>query len=136
MHVGVDQGSGLIRSMLATPANVNDTVVADALVRGDERAVLADGAYHTHRRARALKAAGIKPRLMLRANKHHALPARHKLYNRLIARQRAAVETTFATLKHRMRLSTIRYRGLARATGQLLLAAIAFNLRRWAALTA
>jgi IS5 family transposase len=27
-HVGVDQGSGLIRSILTTPANVNDTVPA------------------------------------------------------------------------------------------------------------
>ena len=31
-HVGVDEGSGLIRSLIATPANVNDTVPADALI--------------------------------------------------------------------------------------------------------
>ena len=47
----------------------------------------------------------------------------------------AAVETTFATLKRRMHLTTIRYVGLAKASGQVLLAAIAFNIRRWAALT-
>lgn len=135
MHVGVDQGSGLIRSVLTTPANVNDTVPADALVRGDERAVLADGAYHTHARAAGLKVRGIKARLMRRANRHHpVLPHRLKLYNRLISRQRAAVETTFATLKQRMKLTRIRYRGLVKASGQLLLAAIAFNLRRWAAI--
>src|SRR5690606_34470693 len=58
-HVGVDEGSGLIRSVLATPANVNDTVPADGLIRGDERAVLGDAAYHTHARAAALKARGI-----------------------------------------------------------------------------
>jgi IS5 family transposase len=34
--------------VLTTPANVNDTVPADALVRGDERAVWGDAAYHTH----------------------------------------------------------------------------------------
>jgi transposase, IS5 family len=44
------------------------------------------------------------------------------------------VETTFATLKHRMGLTVIRYRGLLKATAQITLAAIAFNLRRWAAL--
>src|SRR3981189_2333905 len=55
-HVGVDQGSGLIRSVITTPANVNDTVPADALIRGDERAVWADAAYDTHSRRARLKA--------------------------------------------------------------------------------
>lgn len=134
-HVGVDEGSGLIRAVLTTPANVNDTVPADLLIRGDERVVWGDGAYHTHARQARLEQAGVRARLARRANKHHALPARLKLYNRLIARRRAAVETTFATLKNRMRLTRIRYRGLAKAGAQITLAAIAFNLRRWAAIT-
>lgn len=134
-HVGVDEGSGIIRSVLTTPANVNDTVVADALLRGDEKAVWGDAAYHTHAREAALKARGVKPRLMRRANKHHPeLPPRLKRYNRLIARRRAAVETTFATLKNRMRLQRIRYIGLVKAAAQVTLAAMAFNLRRWARL--
>lgn len=136
-HVGVDQVSGLIRTVITTPANVNDTVVADALICGDERAVLADAAYHTHARERALKAQAIKPRLMRRPNKHHPkLPPRLERLNKLIARRRAAVETTFATLKRRMGLGVIRYRGLAKAAGQVLIAAMAFNLRRWVTLTA
>jgi IS5 family transposase len=135
-HVGVDQGSGLIRAVVTTPANVNDTVAADALILGDEKAVIADTAYHSHAREKALKARGIKPRLMRRANKHHPeLPPRLKRLNRLIARRRAPVETTFATLKRRMGLRVIRYRGLAKASGQVMIAAIAFNLRRWAALS-
>ncbi|MER9550490.1 transposase, partial [Mesorhizobium sp. M0322] len=82
-----------------------------------------------------LRERGIKPRLMRRANKHHPhLPARLKHFNRLIARQRFAVETTFATLKNRMRLCAIRYRGLAKAAGQILIAAMAFNMRRWVTL--
>lgn len=135
-HVAVDQGSGLIRAVVTTPANVNDTVPADLLIQGDEAAVLADAAYHTHAREAALKARGIKPRLMRRPNKNHPkLPPRLQHYNRLIARQRWAVETTFATLKRRMGLATIRYRGLAKATGQVLLASIAFNMRRWVTLS-
>ena len=134
-HVGVDEGSGLIHSVLTTPANVNDTTPADRLIRGDEQRVWADAAYHTHARERRLKASGIKPRLMRRANKHHDLPERLKRYNLLIARRRAAVETTFATLKNRMKLTRIRYRGLTKASAQVTLAAIAFNLRRWAVLT-
>src|SRR5665213_1794199 len=96
-----------------------------------------DAAYHTHARERALKAGGIKPRLMRRPNKHHPkLPARLARYNRLIGRRRAAVETTFATFKRRMGLTCIRYIGLAKASGQILLAAMAFNMRRWAIITA
>jgi IS5 family transposase len=136
MHVGVDEGSGLIRSLITTPANVNDTVPADALIRGDELSVWADAAYDTHARRARLAAEGRKPRIMRRPNKHHPkLPPRLARYNRLIARRRAAVETTFATLKQRIRLTAIRYVGLAKASGQLTMAAIAFNLRRWAAIT-
>jgi IS5 family transposase len=136
-HVGVDEGSGLIRAVLTTPANVNDTTPADALIRGDEAAVWADAAYDTHARRARLKAEGKKPRIARRPNRHHPeLPPRLKRYNLLIARRRAQVETTFATLKRRMRLTCIRYVGLIKATGQVLLAAIAFNMRRWATIAA
>jgi transposase, IS5 family len=136
-HMGVDEGSGLIRAVLTTPANVNDTTPADQLIRGDEAVVWADAAYDTHARRARLKAQGKKPRIARRPNKHHPdLPARLKRYNRLIARRRAAVETTFATLKNRMRLTCIRYVGLIKASAQVLLAAIAFNMRRWAAIAA
>jgi IS5 family transposase len=134
-HVGVDETSGLIRSVITTPANVNDTTPADGLIRGDEAVVWGDGAYHTHARERSLKERGIKPRLARRANKHHPeLPRHLKRYNKLIARRRAAVETTFATWKRRMGLTAIRYTGLTKAAAQVLLVAMAFNLRRWAAL--
>jgi transposase, IS5 family len=97
---------------------------------------VADAAYDTHSRRARLKAEGKKPRIVRRPNKHHPeLPPRLQRYNRLIAGGRAAVETTFATLKNRIRLQAIRY-GLAKAEAQVLLAAMAFNMRRWAAITA
>jgi IS5 family transposase len=121
--------------VVTTAANVNDTVEADRLICGDEAQVLADAAYHTKARELALKERGIKARLMRRPNKHHPqLPARLKRLNWLIARQRFAVETTFATWKNRMGFNVIRYRGLTKATGQVLLAAMAFNMRRWVTL--
>lgn len=136
-HMGVDEGSGLIRSVITTPANVNDTVPADGLIRGDEKAVWADGAYDTKARRARLRAEGCKARIAHRPNKHHPeLPPRLKRYNRLIARRRAAIETTFATLKCRMKLRVIRYVGLVKASAQVLMAAIAFNMRRWAAIAA
>lgn len=133
-HVAVDQGSGLIRKVITTPANVNDTTPADLLICGDERAVLADAAYHTYAREAALKDQGIKCRLMRRPNQYHPLSPRLQKLNTLISRQRSAVETTFATLKRRMRLAAIRYVGHLKAEAQVTLAAIAFNMRRWAAI--
>ncbi len=62
-HLAVDQGSLLVRGALLTPANVNDTEPADALIQGDERAVYADKAYDSHARSARLKAAGIKNRI-------------------------------------------------------------------------
>ena len=55
LHVGVDQGSGLIRSRKLTPAKVYESEVADELVQGDEGAVYADKAYEKHSRRAALK---------------------------------------------------------------------------------
>ena len=91
-----------------------------------------DAAYQTHARVAALKGRGVKARLAVRPHKTDpVLPPRLKRYNRLIARRRAGVETTFATLKRRMGLTAIRWVGLAKAAAQVLWAAVAFNLRRW-----
>ena len=109
---------------------------ADQLIRGDEAEVLGDGAYHTHARERMLKARGQACLLMRRANKHHALSEDHKAFNRAVSKRRWAVETTFATLKRWMGLKTIRYIGMPRAAGQIVMAALAFNLKRWAVLAA
>jgi IS5 family transposase len=39
LHVGVDEGSGLIRKAVLTPARVQDNEMAEALICGDEAAV-------------------------------------------------------------------------------------------------
>lgn len=136
-HLGVDQGSGLIRSRTLTPAKTAESEVADALILGDERAVYADKAYCKHARRAALKARGVKDRIQHRRNKHQpALDRWRTLRNTLIGRVRGAVERTFSTLKGRYGLARMRYRGLAAAGFHLDLIAIAFNLRTAAAKSA
>ena len=49
-HVAVDEGSGLVREAVMTPADVHDSVPADGLVQGDEGAVYADKAYDSEAR--------------------------------------------------------------------------------------
>lgn len=133
-HVGVDQGSGLIRSRLLTPAKTYESEVADALVLGDEKAVYADKAYEKRARREALRARGIKDRIQHRRNRHQkALPHWQQVRNILIGRVRSAVERTFSVLKGRYGFARMRYRGMKANAFHLDLLAIAFNLRTAAA---
>jgi IS5 family transposase len=134
-HVAVDQGSGLIRHCILTPAKTSESEVADTLIRGDERAVYGDKAYESKVRRRALKARGIKDRILHRSHKHQTgLPHWHRRRNFLIAPIRAAVERIFGTLKRCYGYTRVRYCSLAANLTQLRLLAIAYNLRRAAAL--
>jgi IS5 family transposase len=131
LHVGVDQGSGLIRSRGLTPAKVYESEVADDLVLGDERSVYADKAYEKHSRRAALRARGIKDRIQHRRSRmQRELPHWQSVRNKLIGRIRSAVERTFSVLKGRYRLARLRYRGLAANALHVDLVAIAYNLDR------
>jgi IS5 family transposase len=133
-HVGLDQGSAIIRRSKLTDAAVNDTVPADELICGDEEAVYADQAYDKHERRSELARRGIKPRLMFRPNKHHPLTERQKRFNDAVGRRRAPVEQVFARLKCVYGWARVRYLGLARNEAHLHLLCLAMNLKRWAAL--
>jgi transposase, IS5 family len=136
VHIGADKGSAIIRRALLTPANVNDTVPADGLYCGDEKAVYADQAYSTKARTAKLKAAGIKDRTMSRPNKHRPLTERQRTRNKAIGKRRGPVEQVFARLKGLYRWARVRYRGLVANEAHLLLICSAMNLRRMAVLTA
>ena len=131
LHVGVDQGSGLIRRMALTPAHVNESLVADSLICGDEAAVYADKGYENkHRRAR-LKARGCKDRIMHRSHKHQSgLPRWQKARNALIARRRAPVEAVFGTLKRLHGRARMRFMAFAANLADALRQVTVYNLRR------
>ena len=130
-HIGVDCGSRLIRSAVLTAANVNDTVPADQLVCGDEGAVYADKAYAKRARREWLKGLGIKPRIMHKSwGGGPQLSLWQKRHNALIAPVRAAVEGVFATLKRWLGYEEVRYRGLPKNTAELMMLALAYNMRR------
>lgn len=129
-HVGVDQGSGLIRTRLLTPAKTYESEVAEALITGDEKAVYADKAYEQRARRETLKRRGVRDRIQHRRTKHQkALPHWQQVRNILIGRVRGAVERTFSLLKRCYGLRRMRYRGLKANAFHLDLITIAFNLR-------
>jgi len=131
LHIGVDQGSGLIRSRQLTPAKVYESQVADDLIMGDERAIYADKAYEKKARRQALKARRVKDRIQHRRHKSMpVMPHWLTVRNKLIGRVRSAVERTFSVLKGRYGLTRMRYQGLIANAFHLDLVMIAYNLNR------
>jgi IS5 family transposase len=134
VHVAMDWQSRIIRRIAFTPANVNESAAADSLICGDERAVYADKAYDSRDRTERLKAMGIENAIMRRGHPSRKLTADEHRRNERIAKIRGAIEPWFALFKNVHGLARARYRGLARNTTAVLIAAIAMNLKRWAAM--
>jgi transposase, IS5 family len=133
-HAAVDEGSGLVREAVMTPADVHDSVPADDLVQGDEEAVYADKAYDSEARRAGLRARGIEPRIMHEARRNRPLKPWQVAFNEAAAPIRAGVERLFATVKRVYGYRRVRYLGLARNDVQLQALCAAINLRRAPAL--
>ena len=129
-HVGVDKDSGIIRKAEMTQAKVNDHEVFDELLSGDEKAVYADKAYYDRKRAKELKAKGIKNGIMKKATRGKPLSDDDKKRNKQISKIRAQVERPFAIIKSKWGHARARYVGLFRNKVHLLLISMAYNLRR------
>jgi IS5 family transposase len=138
-HVAVDLGSDLVREAVLTGAEVppgrpsvsGDSLVADALVQGDEAAVFmgdrrsARGhkADDSPPRRAALAEAGLTDGIMHRAHARCPQAPWQRWMNRALAPIRGQVERSYGWRR-------VRYRGLARNTAHLHLLCTAMNLRR------
>jgi IS5 family transposase len=134
LHAAMDKTSRIIRRLAFTPANVNESTVADRLVCGDEKIVYADKAYDSRARRQHLKDRAIKNGIMRRGHPNRALTQAEVRRNARIAKHRAPIEPLFSLFKHVYGFARARYRGLARNATAVTLAAIAINLKRWAAM--
>jgi IS5 family transposase len=135
-HLAVDQGSGLVRRAILTPANVSDKAPFLDLVQGDEQTVYADKGYDGWWYRQELGLRGIADGIMAGDYWRRPLDAAGRARNRAIAPLRAPVERSFAVLKRWYGYRRVRYRSLVRNALQLQLLALALNLRRALALTA
>ena len=104
----------MVRAAVMTPADVHDSVPADGLVQGDERAVYADKAYDGERRRAGLRERGIEPRIMHKARRNRPLKPWQMAFNKAVAPIRAGVERLFATMKRTYGHRRVRYLGVAR----------------------
>ena len=134
-HLGVDQGSNLVRRVVVTSARVYESQVADDLICGDERAVYGDRAYPLKARRARLKSLGIKDRIMHRADKHHPkITGWRARWNDLVARRRAPVEAVFSAMKRLYGLARARSSCLTYVAADVFVFATIYNLRRAAIL--
>jgi IS5 family transposase len=129
-HIGMDAGSGLVRTQTLTPANVQEVSAAQGLIAGDEGEVLADRGYDAHALHEYLAARGIGDGIMRRARTNRPLSPDEVARNHAIAPRRRPVEKVFGTLKRIYGLRRLPYFNRERNAVCLAFALIAYNLRR------
>ena len=128
-HAAADEGSGIIRQLVTTSAQIHDSQACDALVQGDEGAVYADKAYDDARRRKRLKDQGIAPRILYKAGRNRPLRPWQKSFNKVMSVIRAPVERSFSAMKGPFGFARCRYIGLARNDVHVQLFGCAFNLK-------
>lgn len=130
LHVAVDAGSGLVRGLAVTSANVQEVTVAPALLAYADGLLLGDRGYDSDRLRGLAAQRGLEDGLM-RRRRGRKLTAAEVERNHALSLKRRAVEALFGTMKRSYRLGRMRAFTLLRNAIDLTLFAIAFNLRRW-----
>jgi IS5 family transposase len=127
-HIGVDAESGLVHTVMTTPANAHDVTQAHALLHGQEEVVFADSGYRGIEKRQEMqdKHAEVDWQIAMMPGKRKALDktkASHALKDKLEkvkASVRAKVEHPFRVIKCQFGFTKVRYKGLAKNTAQLL----------------
>ena len=130
MHVGMDQGSELIRTVETSSADLHDGEAFGALVTGDEGKVYGDKAYGSAKNREFLEQLGVGDALMYRAARNTPLKPWQEWFNKAVSGVRSGVERVFGTGKTGYGLGKTRYFGEARVHADNLTFAMAYNLRR------
>lgn len=123
-HIGVDAQSGIIHTVVTTPANTADITQAHALLHGEEKLAFGDAGYQGIEKREEHQGSRVRWHVALRPGKRRALP-KTKLgrlaeqIEQAKASIRAKVEHPFHMVKNLFGLRKVRYRGLAKNTAQL-----------------
>lgn len=121
-HVGTDLGTGVVHSLVTTPANAADVTQVDGLLHGQETDVFADAGYQGAARWTRAK---VRWHIAMRPGKRRALDTgteKGRLIDeleRVKARIRAKGEHAFRVIKRQFGFTKVSYRGLAKNTAKL-----------------
>ena len=124
-HIGVDDESGLVHSVVGTAANVADVTQVDKLLHGDENVVCADAGYTGVEKRPEHEGRQVVWQIAARRSTYQKLGKRSVLYKakrkieKAKAQVRAKVEHPFRVIKRQFGYVKTRFRGLAKNTAQL-----------------
>ena len=123
-HVGADVESGLVHTVTTTPANVADVAETGKLLHGEEKSVHADAGYTGADKREELEGCEAQFHIAAKRGKVKALPEGElkeatKRLEYLKAAIRARVEHPFRVVKCQFGYRKVRFRGLAKNTGQI-----------------
>lgn len=124
-HIGVDEESGLVHSVVGTAANVADVTQVDKLLHGEENMVGADAGYTGVEKRPEHEGREVIWQIAARRSTYKKLSKRSALYKakrkieKAKAQVRAKVEHPFRVIKRQFGYVKTRFRGLAKNTAQL-----------------
>ncbi|MDH1210546.1 IS5 family transposase [Pseudomonas chengduensis] len=124
-HIGVDDTSGLVHSVVGTAANVADVTQVDKLLHGAENVVCADAGYTGVEKRPEHHGRGVIWQIAARRSTYKKLNKRSALYKarrkieKAKAQVRAKVEHPFRVIKRQFGYTKARFRGLVKNTAQL-----------------
>ena len=126
-HIGVDASSGLVHTVIGTPANAHDVTQAHKLLHGEETLVFGDAGYQGVAKREEVQEqhAHVEWQTAMRPGKRKALDKSTLLgqtlerIEQLKASVRAKVEHPFQVIKCQWHYRKTRYKGLFKNTMQL-----------------
>lgn len=133
-HVAADADTVLVEVADVTPANAHDGRAGVMVIPDDPGEVFADSAYRGARFAEAVRVRGgvarVAPTHYWGREGDEAAAEAFAAHVKAIQRIRSRIEKIFGTWKRSYGLRRMRWRGLDKATLQVRLTAMAYNLRR------
>lgn len=120
-YIGVDAESGLIHTVECTTAKVADITMMNACLHGEETIAFGDRGYHKANRTieQFEKEGDLSVITPTKKPKGAELTDEQKAFNRMLSAVRAIVEHPFRVVKRQFGFVKVRYRGLAKNTGQI-----------------
>jgi len=127
-HIGVDSKTKLIHSVVATPANVHDSVILGDLLHGEESRVWGDSAYAGQGDAITASAPEARDFTNKKGSRYVTLSEADRSRNRNKSKVRAKVEHLFGVMKCRFGFTKVRYKGLEKNAHHLFVSCALVNL--------
>lgn len=131
-HISSDGEHQLIRTALMTTAKVQDSHVFQRVAPANSQCIYADKIYDTKANQAWLRDQNIESRIQKKGALHIKLSEQDHQDNRLKGRVRQQIERIFAHFKQWQGYRRVRYLGLAKNQLELMLKAVAYNLKRLA----